>query len=323
MKITLLLSFSILILCNHVRSEIIGDNYFGRNLELQFQKTFALQYGLSFSENVNVTLPSLKKHTEAVKIDCEKGADAVLYANGSRQASISVRFCEKSIIEKKLKDIESYYKSTPKQLKGHQPFYSQSYLDGAIFENYQFPFVMISHGLMISMYTITTNPGDNLAVISSIYFYRDKSNCPAEIKIICTDDGTLMKNFNQLILSEDEKYLNPSINEVYDQFAYNMTEKQWQKMADLTELVKQSGAFELIRKKFPELEKKEIFDPMYIAGNLRTQKDGSHRAYISVGIAFGDEPYDDEIIDGAYSILNNTFDSYMTKYLLTLSDDNK
>ena len=91
MKITILLSVSLLMLCNHVKSEIIGDNYYGRNLELQFQKTFALQNGLSFSENVNAALPSLKKNNEAVEINCEKGADAVLYANGSRQASLSVR----------------------------------------------------------------------------------------------------------------------------------------------------------------------------------------------------------------------------------------
>jgi len=319
-----LLAVLVLLFCCPIKAEIVGKNYYGRNLEVLFSRVTGWKNGTDFRAKTKAILPSFIEFNDVIEFDCFKGADTELIARASAHAYVSVRFCDKSLVLEKLDQIKdrtgknTYGDPLLKQLNSLQKIYhSEDVAHGMVFSNYQVPLIGVGHGVGISWLTITTSVDKPIAIITRVNFHKDESRCLSEV--FCKYDGMMMSDFNQHILKDIDKYLAPSINEIKSHFAYSVSVADWKKIGSLDELLKQSGAIDLVHSKYPGLILEGNLAGPLLGGDLRRQENGVYRAYIIMIFHFDETRYSTDTIDKAKKTINKTFDSYMTTHLRNLS----
>lgn len=307
--------------------EIIGDDYFGRNLELEFKNITGWKNEFIFREKKAAFLPTFKEFNDQFEFECIKGVDASLVARASHHAKIFVRYCDKSFVEEKLKAMETnlknYQTNDPLLLKlvALSVFsQTQKNVNGVLFKTYHIRAFAIGHGIGFADFTVTISPKSKFAVISWIIFANEEKNCLADV--LCKYDEEMMGQFNQVALSNEEKFLTPHLNEFQSHLAYPMVMAQWEQMGILRELVRESRSFELASEKYPEIDGDRAFQTSVFAGQLNKQKDGSYRMYLIMLIKLGDSRISKTVTEDVRNLVLTNFDSYLTNFLASIVEGN-
>lgn len=330
MKKVLPLTFFLIFVSTQAESEIIGNKYFGRDLERLFMSVSGWKNEFIFREQRNAQLPTFRDFNEMWEFECVKGVDASLSAQANLHAEVKIRFCDKSLVEQKLFEMDSNLK-TFQELEISDPLLaqliklsnisrSQTNLNGEIHTTYQIRFFGIGHGIGVGNLTITTSKNSELAVISWILFANEERNCLADV--LCKFDEEMMAMFNQKVLLNEERFLTPHLNEFKSHLAFPMIMNQWEQMGTLRELVKESRSFEAAREKYPEIDIDMALQSSDFAGQLNKQKDGSYRMYLILLIQFGGVNLGEGELKDARNIVMNTFDKFLTNHLNAILENN-